>query len=54
MISEESQTNKATAISSNSGVKLLQNFGNPTIIEQKNEKKIKEHRLVGILLQFLF
>ena len=35
MISEESQTNKATAISSNSGVKLLQNFGNPTKFEQK-------------------
>ena len=35
MISEESQTNKATAISSNSGVKLLQTFKNPAIIEQK-------------------
>ena len=35
MISEESQTNKATAISSNSGVKLLQNLENQTIIEQK-------------------
>ena len=35
MISEESQTNKATAISSNSGVKLLQNLGNPTKFEQK-------------------
>ena len=35
MISEESQTNKATAISSNSGVKLLQNFENQTKFEQK-------------------
>ncbi len=35
MISEESQTNKATAISSNSGVKLLQNLENQTKFEQK-------------------
>ena len=27
--------------------KVLQNFENPTIIEQKNEKNLKEHRLVG-------
>ena len=27
--------------------KVLQNFENPTINEQKNEKKVKEHRLVG-------